>query len=190
MPIPLGILAVAGAGGGAGGPAYELIATTSGTGSSGTITFSSIPSTYKHLELRWTGRSTGSGTIDLRTTFNGATGVYARHELTANGTSVVSQSSSANTTWIDIASSIPGSNHGANMYAVGVMSLLDYALTTKQKTLRHLLGRASVISDVSNMINLNSGLYNSTSAVSSITMLLGVGNWTTQSRFSLYGIVG
>jgi hypothetical protein len=190
MPIPLGILAVAGAGGGAGVPAYELIATTSGTGSSGTITFSSIPSTYKHLELRWTGRSTGSGTIDLRTTFNGATNVYARHELLGNGSSVVSQSSTANTTWIDIASSIPGSNHIANVYAVGVMSLLDYAVTTKQKTLRHLLGRASIISDFSNMINLNSGLYNSTSAVSSITMLLGVGNWTTQSRFSLYGIVG
>ena len=44
---------------------FESIATVSGTGSSGTITFSSIPATYKHLQIRYIGK-----TNDVKFRFN------------------------------------------------------------------------------------------------------------------------
>jgi len=52
---------------------YESIASASGTGSSGTITFSSIPSTYTHLQIRGIGRNSYPSTqVNVR--FNSDTG--------------------------------------------------------------------------------------------------------------------
>jgi len=48
MHIPLGILAASG--GGAAG-AFESIATVTATGSQTSLTFTSIPNTYQHLQL-------------------------------------------------------------------------------------------------------------------------------------------
>jgi hypothetical protein len=54
------------------GGAYESIATVTATGTESTITFSSIPSTYQHLQIRALSRDTftainGVSTIGMRT---------------------------------------------------------------------------------------------------------------------------
>jgi hypothetical protein len=181
MPIPLGILAVAGAGGAAAG-AYELIATANGTGSSGVITFSSIPSTYKHLQLRWTSKTNSSDT-QLLLTFNSLTS-YAYHQLIGTGSTVTS---SAGTSAANILlNGGTEDNNAANIFAAGVMDILDYANTTTNKTVRALQGR-----NYNNRIILTSGVSLSTNAISSITFTTGSGgSYTTASRFSLYGIKG
>jgi len=51
---------------------YESIATAIGTGSSGTITFGSIPSTYKHLQIRSIQR-VASGNAYIKVQFNNDT---------------------------------------------------------------------------------------------------------------------
>ena len=67
---------------------YESIATATGTGSSATITFSSIPSTYEHLQIRFTGKGTGSAEVDTSIRFNSDTGSnYAWHQVYGYGTS-------------------------------------------------------------------------------------------------------
>jgi len=70
--------------------AFESIASASGTGSSGTITFSSIPSTYQHLQIRGTADSSGAGTQqDLFITLNGVTSAsYTWHQVRATGVGV------------------------------------------------------------------------------------------------------
>ena len=83
-------------------PSYESIASATGTGSSGTITFSSIPGTYQHLQIRINSRndSTDGATTTMR--FNGDTGSnYARHYLYGDG-ATVSASGNATTTsmWV------------------------------------------------------------------------------------------
>jgi len=179
MLIPIGFL---GAGGAAG--AYELIETAYGTGSSGTITFSSIPSTYKHLQIRYTGRNTADDG-QIRLTFNGVTSGYSAHRLFGNGSTVTSsanygQSSSA------INNAIAPSSSTANAVGSGVLEIMDY-LGTKNKTVRALFGKHD--GEINN-ISLSSALLVNTSAITSITLATSTGNFATISRFSLYGIKG
>lgn len=183
MPIPLGIFAVAGAGGGSSG-SYELISTTTGAGSPATITFSSIPSTYKHLQLRLaTAVTSGAGGVITNLRMNGVTSAsYSVHYLEANGSSV-SAVSSTSTQQISVgwtAGYISGAHGGM------IIDILDYASTSKNKTIRSLAG--SHTPGVPR-VGLYAGAFYSTSAVDSITIFLG-DNFATTSRFSLYGIKG
>jgi len=77
-----------GGAGGAGAGAFESIATLSGSGVS-TVTFSSIPSTYKHLQVRMFGQAAGGSGGVVRMRFNGDTGTnYTAHYLTGYGSTV------------------------------------------------------------------------------------------------------
>lgn len=184
-PIPLGIWATAGASGAAG--AYELIETAYGTGSSGTITFSSIPSTYKHLQIRYVARS---GATQLDVTCNGAgTGNYVAHFLRGNGTAVSSgQLSTTASAGARLGFGL-ASLDVANVHNAGVIDFLDYANTNKYKTMRALYGGHYVYAGNYTNIYEWSGLFMQTAAISSIT-LSATDIITATSRFSLYGIRG
>jgi hypothetical protein len=163
---------------------YESIATATGTGSSGTITISSIPATYKHLQLRWMPTNTTSGqTIYMRV--NSDTGAnYAKHLLVGTGTAA-SASGTASTTSIEIEGNNIGS--GTTYPACGIIDIIDYASTTKYKTIRSIAGFDA---NGSGEVDIVSGLWMNTSAITSITIFVGTGNFTTSSTFALYGIKG
>jgi hypothetical protein len=162
---------------------YESIATASGTGSSGTITFSSIPSTYKHLEIRQISRVTvASSDCNLR--FNSDTGAnYSWHRLMGNGSSA-SAASGVSNTYIELPST-SYSSLLSNTYGTSVTSILDYANTNKFKTVRSLGGFED---NSSGFVLFCSGNWRSTSAVTSISLITGSGSWTTDTHFALYGI--
>jgi hypothetical protein len=188
MPIPLGVLAVAGAGGAAGGgAAYELLETVLvGSGGQSSIEFTSLNSTYgstyQHLQLRWTARNTGSFTSrDTRVRVNGSSSTYAYHYLTGNGSSVTSSNETFSSLYVG---GMPGASATANIFSTGVMDLLDAFETTKNKTTRTLAGRTGN----NNEIMLLSGLYISTNAIDSISIFPNTDNFAQYSRFSLYGM--
>jgi len=160
--------------------AFESIATLNGTGSATTFTFSSIPSTYTHLQLRY--RSTG-GYAGLTITFNSDTGAnYANHQL--NGTGSAASASGAAS--INGLTDARYSGYAANTCSVGVGDILDYASTSKYKTYRELFGYDG--NGVGNIV-LYSGLWRNTAAITSITITNVSGNpQTTASQFALYGI--
>ena len=168
-------------------PSFESIATATGTGSSPTITFSSIPSTYKHLQLRILGRTDNASTGALVEAFvNGDTGQnYAFHRLQADGTSA---SANGGASQFSIQSLIraTGASAAANIMTASIIDIHDYTSTTKAKTIRSFYGFDF---NGSGNVYLGSGLWTSTSAVTSLT-LTAVANWTTNSVFSLYGIKG
>ena len=180
---PLSPLGIYGFAGGAAG-AFESIASATGTGSSGTITFSSIPSTYQSLQIRYQFFTTVAGNA-LRVRFNGDTGTnYARHRLYGNGTTVSAGG------FITQSYLTPGSNSNgpsATSPVVGIIDIHNYASSTQYKTLRDIAG---VDQNGSGDINLNSGLWLSTSAITSIELYTGSSNWTTTTTFALYGIKG
>jgi len=99
MLIPIGFL-----GGGAPAGSYELITTTILGSSTSSVTLSSIPSTYKHLEVRYTARQSGSGNLNyMFYSVNGVTsGIYGTHYLLGQGSSVISNASLANGSFFDI----------------------------------------------------------------------------------------
>lgn len=182
--ILLGILNSQVAGGGAG--AYEHIATVNGTGSSGVIDITSIPADYQHIQIRYTARSTrtfGSDNINIQLN-NDTANNYAMHALLGTGEAVDSRALTTRNDWTDYGS--PDDSNTSGSFMAGVLDILDYANTSKYKTGRLLYGATT--GDVKVM--LLSGLWQSTSAVTSIKFSLGVGNFVSASRFSIYGIRG
>ena len=182
--FPLGLLSQ---GGGAAAGSFELISTAVGTGSANTITFSSIPSTYKHLQIRAVGRSTFANTSmeNAAITLNGLTSGYSHHWLTADGSSLSSFGQASQASW-QYGVAVPQNNQTASVFSAAIIDVLDYQNTNKNKTLRGLLGwHAS-----SRQVQIASSMIGTTSAITSISFALPQGNWTTTSRISLYGIQG
>jgi len=162
---------------------FESIASASGTGSSGVITFSSIPSTYMHLQIRSIGRCTAA-TDGILLQFNADTGAnYSWHRLMGDGASP-SAASSVSSSSIELPPNAY-SGLGANIYGVVVLDILDYANTNKYKTTRVMGGYDN---NGSGYLMFNSGNWRSTSAITSLTLSTNSGSWEANSRFALYGI--
>jgi hypothetical protein len=164
----------------------EPIATTLvGSGGTSTITFSNIPNTYKHLQIRTIARSNGSAT-NICLIFNGDTNnanYYARHLLYGDGTSALALSGQT-LTGITTGSVSPNTT---SLVAPNIIDLLDYSNSSKNKTLRSLGGYDA---NGSGFIILASGLWMNTAAINSINITCFSGSFTEHTRFSLYGIKG
>jgi hypothetical protein len=191
MLIPLGILA--GSGGVEGD--YELIATEILTSSQSSVTFSDLgdySSTYKHLQVRFSARTTETSfnRSDLIVRINGDSSTnYDSHYLFATGsTGNVSSGSDVSSSWI-YAGSITSNFDTSGSFGVGIFDLLDAYSTTKNKTGRSLAGRMG--GSFPYIIALNSGHWRSTSSVTSLTFsILDAENLVAGSRFSIYGLKG
>lgn len=170
---------------------FESIATATGTGSSDTITFSSIPSTYQHLQLRWIARdvSATAALESLLIRYNGvSTTSYAYHYIEANGSSVTAGGIGFSDTSWNLGNSMAKGGLASGIMAVGVIDIHDYASTTKLKTSRAFTGGDN--NSTAGKVNLYSSLFNSTSAISSITIISGGSSFATTTQFALYGIKG
>jgi len=152
---------------------FVLISTQLLASTTTSVSFSSIPSTFRHLQLRVTSRD-ASGGSSLDVTFNGDTAAnYARHYVYGNGSAVASSgATSQNSASIAFAA---GSSATANVFSAAVIDILDYGQTTKNKTIRSLSGYA----DTTNRIGLMSGLWMGTAAVTSLTVAAAAGSFAT-----------
>jgi hypothetical protein len=175
-----------------GGPSYESIASASGTGSSGTITFSSIPSTYTSLQVRAISKTSTAvdGVNSSLIRLNGDSGTnYAYHALYGDGTTASAQGVATQNSGAIYYSSVLSGTNNTNMVGTLILDLHDYASTSRYKTLRT-LGGGETNGNGTSYVALTSSLWQSTAAVSSISFITVSGNWTTQTQFALYGIKG
>ena len=165
---------------------FESIATvTVGSGGSSSISFSSIATDWTHLQVRAIMRGSASG-IEPAIRFNSDTGNnYARHRLQGNGTSAVA-GADASVSRVAFLSSI-GLPNTTSHFATIVLDILDYKNTNKYKTLRLLDG---VDNNGSGNIELTSGLWMNTNAITDITILCDTSSFAQYSHFALYGIKG
>jgi hypothetical protein len=181
MLIPFGVLSAAGAGG---EPvfvdAFEHIATGTGTGSNTTVEFTSIPTDYKHLQVRWAGRNTSNlNPLNIRIN-NISTSSYARHHVRGVSTSAqvnaeINSSDISLTVGLGTGSTLP--------WVAGVMDILDPFSNTKNTTIKAAYGNGGTI-------YLASGFLNNTTSVSSLQLFVQGYAFEIGSRFSLYGIKG
>lgn len=170
---------------------FELIESVFVASSASSVTFNNLnqyATDYKHLQIRLTGRSDEAGSSnarDLRIRANADTGSnYSSHRLRGDGAGVYSDASTSQTA-IFGAALFPRPSNPTTEYGAGVIDLLDFASTTKNKTFRFLTGLKPTGED---QIVLGGGAWLSTTAVASITIFANSGNLATGSRFSLYGI--
>lgn len=155
------------------------------------VVFNNIPQNYAHLQIRGIGRTTESdiGTNYLYCRFNNNNqSLYSFHNLTGNGANVSAGSEINNTLFF--AGLLPRGNMTANVYGTTVIDILDYTNTNKNKTVRTLTGvdyNGTVGGQPGYMI-FYSGLWRSTSAITSIQLIPEVINFSPNSHFALYGI--
>ena len=161
-------------------PAFESIATVNATGT--TATFSSIPSTYKSLQIRWMFKDASGNTPFIR--FNGdSSSVYTTHSLDGNGTTVYAQAQAgASSGFINFW----GTSTDSNIFTVGVTDIIDYASTSKFKTVKTFTGYDQ---NGNGAASINSNLWRSTSAITSFVITCPAG-YASGSTIALYGIKG
>jgi len=162
---------------------YESIATTTvGGGGSATITFSSIPATYSHLQIRMLSNDTTGSNNNLMQFNTDTASNYSWHALQGNGTAASAAAGSTQTSMIFGKTGISGGGGG-----VSVVDILDYANTDKYKTIRSLSGTDN--NNTNGRLFFASGNWRSTSAVTTITLTNDSGtNFSQYSSFALYGI--
>ena len=157
---------------------YSIQTVTLTTGSS-TISFSSIPGTYTHLQVRAltvTNVPSGSGVMY----FNGdSTNTnYRNHYLYGSGTSAVSNNGGNNSYAPEFVGGGATTSPGAS-----IIDILDYTNTNKYKTTRELGGYDA---NGSGFITFSSTLWMNSAAITSISF--NITSWLAGTSFALYGV--
>jgi hypothetical protein len=167
---------------------YESIATVTVTGSStDTISFTSIPSTFTHLQLRITQQTSAYDVWNIIEFNNDTTASnYWSHRIFGTG-SGAAESQSGNNNYVFYQAV---SGHSTTSMTGQVIDILDYKNTNKNKVVRHLSG---LDNNGSGFLWFGSVGWNSTAAVNRLDIKLlnpGGKTYTADSKFALYGIKG
>lgn len=180
------------AAGGAG--AMTLIEAYTGDGTTGTKTFSSIPSTYKDLLLRISGRTSAAvGVSALQIRVNGlSTAIYDIQRQFALNTTNTADQSLGQTGFPGAGSAsffaLPGTSTAAGDIAGGEMIFQDYAGTAFNKLVHGRARHNSSTTTHDGYVLHFTGQVRLTSAISSISVALASGNYVTGTKIELYGI--
>lgn len=174
---------------------YQSIATVTVSSNVSEITFSSIPATYTHLQIRGIARSTNGSVngISVNMQFNSDTATnYSQHYLgTYQGAGSATEAvGAANTSSIYIGA-IPNDGLMASLYSGHTIDILDYKDTNKYKTVRALSGYDfNGATTGYSYLNLHSGNWRNTNAITSIRLFGASGDFKQYTQFALYGIKG
>lgn len=161
---------------------YDSIATTTLSSSAASVTFSSIPATFTHLQIRALGKDASIyGTIFISFNNDTYSTNFSRHGLYGDGTSA-SAFGAANAPYMNMMTT-PVSSGG---FGVAVVDILDYTNTNKYKTIKSLSGNDN---NGSGVVALFSGSWRNTAAISRID-ILSDSTMGQYSSFALYGIKG
>lgn len=169
---------------------YESIATvTVGSGGAASVEFTSIASTWTHLQIRYLAQTTtsGTGSDNLWISFNSDTTYtnYRRHYLYGDGSSVSAGTGQSSSTYGALGfASRAGST---SIMGAGVVTILDYTSTNKHKTIRSLSGKDS--NGAGEIVFYSSLWFPSTiAAITSIKIQSESNNLSNYSHFALYGV--
>ena len=157
---------------------FPIASYTVPSGGVSSITFGGLPQTFTHLQIRGIYAQSATNYTGIR--FNGDTGNnYTIHTLKGNGSAA---SATAYTSRSDTATN----DTSSTSFGSFITDILDYANLTKYKTQRTLHGFDS---NGSGTIFLTSGLWQSTTAINSITFTATSGaSFSQYSNISIYGV--
>jgi len=159
-------------------PTYIPLANVTLGSSAASVTFSSIPATYRDLILVCEGRTQAGGAMGVGGRFNGDTGSnYPDVYMLGTGSSTGSGSSTATSGGFGYFDS------GRSNFVVNIM---DYMATDKHKTFLIRLN-ASAAQTVA-----RAGRWSNTAAITSINLFNSSGNgelFGSNSTFNLYGVI-
>ena len=172
-------------------PTIEAISTTYLEADAASVTFSSIPATYEHLQLRFSPRSTSSGAGHLIMYIQFGTGGgavdtgtnYSTHYMRGTGTTADASAvtGAAYTSPVRMVQA----GEVATLYSPTVVDILDYANANKNTTIMAVTSAMDAGSYPE--LGFGSGLWDATGAVDRIK-LSHASSFTRGSEFTLYGL--
>ena len=177
---------------------YDALATyTVPSGGVSSITFNGFPTggQYSHLQIRGISRTDRAtyNTDNFTMRINSDSGSnYSWHQLNSppnTSTSTVGAAGGASASLIYGFSTATSVETG--IFGGSVIDILNYASTSKYKTVRALTGADTngQASGYAGYVSFNSGLWMNTSAVNSITLYPDYGtNFLQHTQFSIYGV--
>lgn len=173
-------------------PAFYSIASSNGSGAI-SFDFNSIPSTYTHLQLRMTARNTNGGGdwrgVSLR--FNGDSGSnYTWFGVDGNGSGSVG--GSGGSTYTQGPCGVALIANSFNSSGSTVLNIYNYKATNQSKTYHYMSAydrNGSSGGFANGATEYYGAIWNSTSAITSITIFTSTDTFNTDSYFGLYGIV-
>jgi hypothetical protein len=152
---------------------YDPIASITLGAASSSVTFSAIPQTYTDLVVVMFSDQTASSIS--RVQFNGDTATnYSSTNLVGDGSTATSSRATTDSA-VTVTSATTSDN-------ISIINIMNYSNTTTNKTF--LIRR----NDAAVTVQLNVGLYRSTSAITSIRLFSNSSTFTSNSTFNLYGI--
>jgi len=161
---------------------YTLISSNVLSSNAASVTFSSIPATFTDLVLRASTRNSSGGTCVIATTFNGQASGYSVTRLRGTGSSASSgRTSSATYLYF----SLTDSTYTANTFSNWEMYLPNYLSTTSKPVSNFSVTENNA---TASYIDVNAGLSNITSAITSVTLTADGDTFVSGSSFYLYGI--
>jgi hypothetical protein len=157
---------------------YTALATVTLGGSDSSITFASIPATYRDLILVINGSTTGNADYGLR--FNGDSGAnYSFVYMGGNGSSAASGSNTANQIVLD------AYFWRSSEISTNIAQVMDYSATDKHKTV---LSRNNV---AGGGVDAFASRWANTAAITSVEVFIATGgqSFATGTTLSLYGVI-
>jgi len=173
--------------GGGGGGALTLISEVVTSGSQASVTFSSISSSYRDLEIRVRGRSTGAtNVVDVGLQFNSDTGgnyQWERVHSYSTGTSFTQSTGQTSLLIGNLDAATATANYAGGIHA----TLFDYRGTTFFKEVASYWGNTLGTGSFNVGAGVYGGAWASTSAINAVKVILSSGAFVDGSVVSLYG---
>jgi hypothetical protein len=160
-------------------PTYTPLATVTLGSSASSVTFSSIPATYRDLVLVFEGSTTG--TNDIRFRLNGDTGSnYSAVFMRGTGGGLAQSGS-----FTDSVSYLTTSNTVSTDRVISTASIMDYSATDKHKTI---LIRSGYVTTAGRQVEAQATRWANTAAITSLAITTSANLLATGTVVSLYGI--
>ena len=163
---------------------YTLISSNVLASSAASVTFSAIPSTYTDLVVRASTRSSVAGGVFMQ--INGDTSsLYSITRLRGDG-ATTSSGLTSNATNLYFGLDVYDTST-ANTFTSQEIYIPNYTVAQNRAISNFLVQENNAASTNTN-IDVESGLYRSTTAITSLTILKTSNNFVSGSSFYLYGI--
>jgi hypothetical protein len=162
---------------------FESIETITLSSAQPNVTFTNIPSTFKHLQIRavMTCTTINNMYVQVGNTTIDTAGNYSWHQLFGDGATPYSNGNgTASFAYI-------GYNFNTSHPNPSIIDFVDYTSTTKTKTFKTIAGTES---NGGGFVQHWTGNWRSNSAINTIRITPGDGNFNTHTSFALYGIRG
>jgi hypothetical protein len=154
---------------------YTALANITLGSAAATVTFSSIPATYRDLVLVFNGTRTGNNNVYFRV--NGDTGSNYTGVLAGGNGSTTSSNTTSGTEWL-----LAYVGLDVDVSIMAVLNFMDYSATDKHKTALARMNQPATHTVMS------AHRWANNAAINQITILAGNNGYGAGSNFALYGI--